>query len=89
MYGGWSDVEVFLNVRFGGRPPQYPRVGVNECQVLSLRGSHWGFHRSYHVRKDPLYDIAAQLRAISSASQGVHEILLWHVQRDLAPKPPA
>ena len=33
----------------------------------------------------------AQPYAISSGpqSQGVHEILPWHVQRDLAPKPSA
>lgn len=61
-------------VRFSGRAPQHPRVGVNECQVLTLRGGHLGLHWSYHERKDPLYDIATQLCAIgSSAIQGVHE----------------
>ncbi len=58
MHGGWGDLEVFLNVRFGRRAPQDPRVGVNECQVLPLRGGHWGLHRSFHERKDRMYDIA-------------------------------
>lgn len=58
MHGGRGDLEVFLSVRLGGRAARHPCVGVNECQVLPLRGGHLGLHRPYHERKDPMYDIA-------------------------------